>query len=141
MGYNTDFDGELKFAKELTASQLAAVQQFLGEDCRDHPEWGASSHLYHIDLEFLPDFSGIKWNGAEKTYQMIECINLITERVREVMPDFRMTGTLLARGEQRDGKDVWQIVMQEDGTAVRQELKPPVGLVICPDCGHGFIPQ
>jgi len=43
MGYNTDFKGELKFIPELKASQLAYIQGILGEDCRDHPEWGTLS--------------------------------------------------------------------------------------------------
>lgn len=62
MGYSTDFKGELKFTRELTGSELATLKGILGEDCRNHPDWDAKN-LYHMDLEMLEDFSGIKvWN-------------------------------------------------------------------------------
>ncbi len=66
MGYSTDFKGELKFNYELKASELNDVKKFFSEDCRDHDEWLNSTGLYYVDLEFTEDFSGIKWNGAEK---------------------------------------------------------------------------
>lgn len=63
MGYTTNFKGELKFTKELKASELAKLSSMLGEDCREHPEWDYEGPLYYIDLELLEDFSGIKWDG------------------------------------------------------------------------------
>lgn len=41
MGYDTQFDGILKFKNELTLPQLAKIRTFLGEDCREHPEWAS----------------------------------------------------------------------------------------------------
>jgi hypothetical protein len=52
MGYSTSFSGELLFTKELKASELAELNKFLGEDCRDHPEWGISG-LTYIDFPFF----------------------------------------------------------------------------------------
>ena len=50
MGYTTNFKGELKFTKELKASELAKLSSMLGEDCREHPEWDYEGPLYYIDL-------------------------------------------------------------------------------------------
>jgi hypothetical protein len=55
MGYSTDFKGELKFTNDPTVKQLGKLQEFLGQDCREHPEWGAT-HMTYIDLELLDDF-------------------------------------------------------------------------------------
>lgn len=83
MGYTTNFKGELKFTKELKASELAKLSSMLGEDCREHPEWDYEGPLYYIDLELLEDFSGIKWDGSEKTYSMTSMVNLIIREMRK----------------------------------------------------------
>lgn len=61
MGYTTTFKGQLRFTSELKASELAVLGQLFGEDCRDHPEWGATD-LYYINLELTKDFSGLQWS-------------------------------------------------------------------------------
>jgi len=50
MGYSTTFKGELKFTTDLTGRQLVKVKSFLGQDCREHPEWGDLGMKY-LDLE------------------------------------------------------------------------------------------
>ena len=91
MGYSTEFKGEIKFRNELTASQLSDVSAFLTEDCRDHPEWG-NTDLYYVDLELLKDFSGLQWNGAEKTYGMVGIVNRITDKMRKKWLTFEFEG-------------------------------------------------
>ena len=124
MGYSTDFRGTLEFTHELTASQLAYLNIILGEDCREHPEWQAdinavSDHkLDYIDLELATDFSGIRWNGAEKTYSMTECVNLIIRLMQKRWPDFGLEGKLEAQGE--DWDDRWFLVV-DGGTATRED--------------------
>lgn len=136
MGYSTNFKGELKFTKELTASQLAAVKAFLGEDCRDHPEWGAKD-LYYVDLELTDDFSGLKWSGAEKTYGLEKIVNVVVTEMRKKWPDFGLAGQLNAQGE--DQTDRWTLVMGNDGLAEKRKV-PVVGEKIeCPKCGEHFI--
>ena len=134
MGYSTDFEGELKFTEELKASQIAKVQSFLDEDCRDHPEWG-NEDLYYVDLEFLPDYSGLKWNGAEKTYGMVEIVNMIIRNMRTEMPSFGLEGKLLAQGEDVD--DRWELVF-ENGIAVKKDLPQNGQKVVCPHCEQHF---
>ena len=133
MGYDTTFKGELKFAKELTASQLAKVSSFLGEDCREHPEWEVDPKLEldYIDLEFLDDFSGLRWNGAEKTYQLDHKINLIIREMRRTIPDFRLTGELFAFGNEPG--NFWVLDFDENGWAVKKEKD--VFKNTCPHCG------
>jgi hypothetical protein len=134
MGYNTEFQGEFKFNQELTASQLAKVKSFLGEDCRDHPEWNVKD-LYYINLELLEDFTGLKWDRTEKTYGMVEALNLIIVQMRVDMPSFNLTGKLLAQGEDID--DRYEIIIR-DGVAIRVDIKPTGTKVECPHCGESF---
>jgi hypothetical protein len=136
MGYSTEFKGSLRFTTELAASQLAAVKAMLGEDCRDHPEWNASD-LYYIDLELLDDFSGLKWNGAEKTYDLDKLVNVVIRVMREKWPDFGLSGTLAAQGERVE--DRWALTIGEDGFAHRHEIAVTGQKVTCPHCDESFI--
>ena len=135
MGYSTTFKGELKFTTDLTAKQLGKVKSFLGEDCREHPEWGATGMTY-IDLELLDDFSGLKWDGSEKTYNLTEKTNLIIDEMRKEYPEFGLEGKLLAQGEDID--DRW-ILSIEDGKAVEKKIEIKGQKVKCPHCDETFI--
>ena len=131
MGYSTDFKGELKFNRELLASDLAFIKSFFGEDVRDHPEWGKLD-LYYIDLEFNEDMSGVKWDGSEKTYGMVEQINLITREMRKCRADFRFVGQLNAQGE--DVEDRWTLIINEQGLAEKVRVKIGGAISRCPHC-------
>lgn len=135
MGYSTDFLGELKFTTDLTTKQLGEVKAFLGEDCRDHPEWGRTD-LSYIDLELLDDFSGLKWDGAEKTYDLPDKINIIIEEMRKKYPEFGLEGKLLAQGE--DFNDRWSLIM-ENGIAVKRDIVIKGKKIQCPNCEEWFI--
>lgn len=135
MGYSTNFKGELKFSRELTASELAKVKSFLGEDVREHPEW-KNNGLYYIDLELTDDFSGVKWDGSEKTYGMDEAVNLIIREMRKEVPDFGFTGTLSAQGERFD--DRWQLVINANGLAEKQDIVLTGKIITCPHCEEKF---
>lgn len=136
MGYSTEFTGELKFTKEITIPQLAALNAMMGEDCRDHPEWSAPD-LYYIDLEITDDFSGIKWSGAEKTYDLEKLVNVVIRVMRGTWPDFGLTGQLLAQGE--NVEDRWSLTIGEDGWACRQKVALTGQIVTCPHCEHRFV--
>jgi hypothetical protein len=135
MGYTTKFNGELRFTKELSASQLATLDAMLGEDCRDHPEWGAND-LYYIDLELTKDFGGLKWNGTEKTYGLEKLVNVVIAQMRKKWPDFGLTGTLMAQGEDFD--DVWALNIGADGLAHKEKLTIAGQVVTCPKCEAKF---
>lgn len=135
MGYSTNFTGELKFTAEATAPQLAALKAMMGEDCREHPEWNAPD-LHYIDLELTDDFTGIKWNGAEKTYDLEKLVNVVIRVMREKWPQFGLTGSLGAQGE--DAEDRWALQIGEDGLARKVKLAMTGKIVTCPHCDGRF---
>ena len=137
MGYNTIFEGELKFNKELTGSQLSKLKSYLGEDAREHPEWNAPKSLDYIDLVMLDDFSGIQWNDeTEKTYGMIDMVNFITGEMRNTIPEFCFTGEFIAQGEDFD--DRWKLQIDENGKAFKKEIIMDGKKVTCPHCEGSF---
>lgn len=114
MGYSTDFFGDLKFKNAPSVAELQKLNEFFDEDCREHPEWG-NTNLSYIDLELNDDMSGIRWNGAEKTYDLTEKVNLVIKLMKNDFPDFGLVGELIARGEDRS--DNWKMVIDETGFA------------------------
>jgi hypothetical protein len=134
MGYSTDFNGELKFTTDLTSNQLAKVKSFLGEDCRNHPEWNQTG-LTYIDLELTKDFSGLQWDGSEKTYELVEKVNLLITEMKKEYPEFGLGGKILAQGE--DNEDRW-ILTIENGIAVSKEIEIVGKDIECPNCGEHF---
>jgi hypothetical protein len=135
MGYHTDFQGELKFKNELTETQLTYLQTVLGEDCREHPEWDCGD-LIHIDLELLDDFSGLKWNGGEKTVDMEQIVSFVIRFMKEKFPDFGLTGKLLAQGENLD--DRWELYI-ENGKIDTIYLEIEGEIIECPHCEMAFV--
>jgi hypothetical protein len=136
MGYRTEFKGELKFKDEPTREQLAFIAEMCGEDCRKHPEWKALDDVTYMDIELLPDFSGIRWNGAEKTYSMDKVVEVMVMELRKRWPEFELTGRLFAQGEEAD--DRWELVIDEDGMPKRVKTPPTGTKVVCPACEHSF---
>lgn len=132
MGYSTIFKGSLKFASELTASQLAHLSKILGADVRDHPEWKIKDEFYHINLELDEDFAGISWDGSEKTYEMVNQVNAILKWVRRIKPDFSLIGEMVAQGENL--MDRWKLVIK-NGIAVHENIKIEGSIYRCPHCG------
>jgi hypothetical protein len=135
MGYTTTFTGELKFTHEPSVKQIVKLKSMFSEDCRDHPDWNAP-HLSYIDLEFNDDYSGIRWNGAEKTYDMDHLVNVVICEMIKEFPEFGLTGTLHAQGE--DAEDRWQLVIGDDGFAKRIKVQIVGTKVECPNCEHKF---
>lgn len=137
MGYTTKFEGELLFTKELIESQLAKLKTFLDKDCREHPEW-ESEHLTYIDLELNDTFSGLKWTGAEKTYDLTEKVNLVIKEMQKDYPDFGLEGELIADGEGID--DRW-VLKVENNKATKQKIVVLGTKIVCPHCGEEFLLQ
>lgn len=135
MGYSTAFTGQLKFAQEPTRSELAALRQYLNKDVREL-EPGIAHKFYYIDFELTDDFSGIQHSGAEKSNGMVECVNWLTEKMREQFPEFRLTGTLAAQGDESD--DRWKLVMDKTGVASKVDDPPTGRRVVCPHCEKHF---
>lgn len=133
MGYNTDYKGILKFREELKPSELAYLNQFLGEDIRDHKDWEMnqwSNELYYsIDLKLTDDFSGIQYDGTEKSYKMIAQINYVISQMKNVKSDFELVGKFVCQGE--DLEDRYEIVIEND-EAIKRDLVVKGAIVECP---------
>lgn len=135
MGYTTKFEGALKIVGDPTLSMIKELKKFLGEDTRDHEEWGDAGDCYYIQYELTEEMDGIKWDGSEKFYGAVDAVNIITRNMRKTFPDFAFSGELLAQGE--DLPDRWRLVMK-DGVATHVDHPHAGKIVQCPDCGHEF---
>lgn len=140
MGYSTDFEGELKFTREITVSELRAIKEILDQD--DAEKLAASSgyqrtkddRFSYLNLELTDDFTGIKWDGGEKTYYMVTSLNVVMHAIKQQIPDLALTGSMFAQGEEIG--DVWGIEIK-DGQAVQVEVKKPP-MMKCPHCSEWF---
>jgi len=140
MGYNTDFEGELKFTREITIDELRIVKEILETDEADKlaAVYGYAAkpddRYSYINLELTDDFDGLKWNGGEKTYYMVTSLNVLLHAIKQRVPDLSLTGSMFAQGE--DVGDVWGIEIR-GGVAVQTEVaKPP--MMKCPHCREWF---
>ena len=135
MGCTTQFKGRLSFVTEPTVKQLAMLKSMFGEDCRNHPEWDAKG-LYYIDLELTEDFSGIRWDGSEKTYDLDKLVNVVLAEMQKQWPEFGLTGALIAQGEEIE--DRWSLTIGNDGKAHKIPLVVTGRIVTCPNCDERF---
>jgi hypothetical protein len=126
MGYHTDFSGKLLFTSPLTSEQKFYLNSILGEWCLNHPKWNQPNLRYGVDLKLLDDESGLKWNGAEKTYDMDQIVKLVLRLMKENFPDFGLTGKLIAQGEAID--DRWQLYIENEG---KRNRMPSLSSNIC----------
>jgi hypothetical protein len=140
MGYNTTFKGSLTFKHELSVPQLARLQEFFGEDCRDHKEWDAGKEAGYIDLRMSKGYTGIEWDDeTEKTYGLTDSVNVIIREMRKELPEFGLEGQLVAQGEEID--DRWHLIIGDDGWAHKQDVVVFGDRVTCPHCGERFIAE
>lgn len=134
------FKGILKIEPELKASQLAHLKKFLGEDLRDHHEWEKNEYYhqlhYCIDLELTDDFTGLRWNGMEKTREMVAQVNYIISQMKKVCPEFKLSGKFEAQGYEPE--DLWELVIDENGLAKKLETPPAGTKITCPHCEKIF---
>lgn len=138
MGYTTRFSGTLSFTKEVTVRQLVKLKSFFGEDCREHPEWSPDKYTAYIDLRITEDLEGIEWDDeTEKNSGMVDAVNIIIREMRKEWPDFGLTGSFIAQGEDLD--DRWALVIGEDGFAHEEKLVVAGKKVECPHCHRKFI--
>lgn len=140
MGYNTKYDGQLRFAHVVTVRQIALLNQVLGESAIDLAKQlgkPRSDEYGYIDLELAPDLSALKWSGSEKTYFLDKSINLVIDYLRKHTGDFRLSGSMTAQGE--DVSDRRELFIDDDGYAHERKIAPVGAVIICPECSHKFI--
>jgi len=155
MGYNTTFSGELKIEPELNSLQRAYLSAMLGQDCREHSEWDEAyqsipeeykskhdrkvTQLTWMDFE-LRHVDTIAWNGSEKSYDMTTKVNLIIALMREIMPEFSLSGHMDANGEEVG--DIWRLEIDDNGWAKTIPMKAMAEAEVrCPNCLEKFIPE
>ena len=141
MGYSTSFDGILYFDCEMTSKDLAFLSKILGEHVDDHPEWDYFTKecgvLSNIGFELASEFDGIQWDGGEKFYGAINCINLITDLMAKgCKPGFSFRGELKANGEEYG--DSWLLKIDDMGKAYKQDIIKTGDLIECPFCEGEF---
>ena len=138
MGYNTSFKGELKIVPELTATQIVYLKQFLGEDMREHPDWGKpTGDFFYINIELTKDYQHLKWDSSEKTYDMCGQFNFIIDKMREKWPEFSLDGTIMAQGEEIG--DWWELFIDENDYACKRIRILNDKKIKCPKCGEEFV--
>jgi hypothetical protein len=140
LGYQTDYKGKLLFTRELMAKELAFLNTMLGEDVREHREWGDLSKydengLYYLEFKLTKELDGIEWDGAEKFDSAVGSVNFLIDRMKTIAPDFGFKGTINAQGEDVD--DRWRLAI-ENGKAIRVDVKPKGKKIKCPNCGESF---
>lgn len=118
MGYTTNFNGLLEFTKPPTVEELRLIESISGEDSRDHEEWGKQD-FYYLDLQVNDYITGIEHTDAEKSYGVVEQVNFLIKKVKEISPDFGLKGSLMAQGE--NVGDVWRLRIK-DGLAVQEDV-------------------
>lgn len=135
MWYSTNFEWKLSFVGEVTAKQLQKLNTYLWEDMRKHSDWVNNFNGTYIDYCLLEDFSGIEWNGSEKSYDMVDKLNFVLDEMRKEYPEFSLEWQLNAQWEDID--DRWILIM-EDWVAVEKKVVITGKKIECPHCGEEF---
>lgn len=124
MGYSTRFEGELKFVHSLIFDEWRELNQLLGADIRDFPGLNDNAPFRlgftFIDLEYTDNLDGLRWDGSEKTWGMIDQINFISHQMRKINPKFQLEGEMRACGEEFG--DMWLLKIDNNGRAYREDL-------------------
>lgn len=143
MGYTTTYTGTLFFKKEPTVEILRELKRLEHADARakENRHWLAdfpqADEVRYIAFRITDNLDGIEWNEDEKFNEAIEAVNLITHRLRKIDPSFAFEGSLNAQGEDFD--DRWVLEIDDQGWAVKRELKLIGDVVRCPHCDNKFM--
>lgn len=141
MGYSTKFTGILLFTNPLTIPQLKRLENILDTDLRDLDEetklrLNILTDLSYVDLRIDKDYTGLEWDGAEKTYDLDEIVNVLLRYMQEIFPDFGLKGKLFAQGE--DIEDRWWLNINESGRAEKIIIEMTGKKITCPHCEEEF---
>lgn len=107
MGYTTTFKGTIELDPPLTREQADEINNFCEErhhrpEDSNRPPWDMPG----LWCDWETDGQFIFWNGSEKSYDMFEWLQYLTERFFKPW-DVKLTGEIGAEGE-RPG-DIWKI--------------------------------
>lgn len=133
MGYTTKFIGTIKPNRELKASEIAFIEELFESSPREENN---NFDFNYIDLEFEDDYSGFKYNGTEKSYDMVGQVQYVIDHAIEKFPDLVFNGEFIAQGEEYD--DRWKLIV-EDNVAKKVKIVLNGKKITCPHCGENFI--
>lgn len=134
MGYRTDFEGELKFNESISIEEVRKIKEYFDTDLSLNFRFNGG----YIDLELTDLMDGLKWNGAEKSYNMKEQIEFLIKEVTKDFPDFSLNGVFDAQGEDVDDK--CQIIVKDNVVSIKKiVLSEDEKVITCPHCGEMFI--
>lgn len=142
MGYTTKFSGVLKFTAALNEEQNTFLRSMFSLDSDSCMKDGwicPHGEPAYIQLCLSPALDGIQWDYSEKFYNATEAVNFIIDNMRRIMPEFGLSGELLAQGEEVG--DVWKLAIGEDGFAHHVEIPLSGQKIKCPHCHAEFILQ
>lgn len=141
MGYNTNYEGELKFTHDITVREIRILESIFGEDIRGHTEWGdfleGGGYWCWLNLELLPDFSGIIWDGSEKTNDLHEIINFVIRYMRKDFPNFGLEGEMKYQGEEIG--DVGYLQFDNNGWLHDIPITLDGDIITCPHYEEQFV--
>ncbi len=140
MGYNTRFRGVLKFTCPMDVEKLQHLAKFLNSaDPEDYPDWiiPAGAKKPYIQLRVTKDYSGIEWDKSDKFYDATDAVNIILVNMRAKYPEFGLTGSLEAQGE--DMIDRWTLVVEDNVAKEIPYINPYGKEICCPNCRKKFI--
>lgn len=106
MGYSTSFSGAIQLSRQLKGFEKDAFNSF----CSDRHDDNVGPGIW-CDLEVSDDGQSIRWNGAEKTYELENWVPFVIARFLEPW-GVVANGHLDANGE-RAG-DIWQINVKDN---------------------------
>lgn len=139
MGYSTKFEGTIGI-EGLDINGLRKISALIEDNAPEDSfpalvkKYGGkyrAGRFYYLDVELTGSLDGIKWNGSEKTGDMVAILNLIQEACGLT---YREGDKMTAQGEEWD--DRYEVVIV-GGVAVKREL--PIGkAATCPRCDHQF---
>lgn len=109
MGYNTDFEGAMTLTPELTTAQTNIINKFCEQ--RHGGNMDVHEGMPGFWCNWETDGTKLFWNGAEKSYDMPEWLELLIEEFFSGW-GVKVTGKMLAQGERRE--DRWTMEVGED---------------------------
>lgn len=138
MGYNTYFEGVLKIYEEVTYEEMMYLNQFFGQDAREHPEWIQRRGVNYVDLILSKDPRFIMVDPeAEKVNEVELQLEMILCNMRDKFPNFKIVaGFLLGQGE--EAFDRYKIRVNENQEVVVDWIIQNDGTVSCPHCKKEF---
>jgi hypothetical protein len=116
MGYNTSFTGEFQIHPKLSEEKVDEISNFIESNHGYDKYSGIGTRWCNWEIinEFFGDeFTVLRWNESEKSYNMFEWLKVIQEKF---LKDHTITGEVEASGE--EFLDYWKMIA--DGKTVKK---------------------